>query len=72
MYNNAPLTERQKEIAIKCTVLTAGLTRTGLDALVDEATGYQYECANDALQVKLNVFIAEELRARVSEHYGKN
>jgi hypothetical protein len=43
--------------------LTSGLTRTGLDALIDEATGYQYERAEDALQVKLRAFIAEELRA---------
>ena len=33
-----------------------------LDALVDEATGYQYERAEDALQVKLRAFIADELR----------
>lgn len=33
LYQNAPLTDRQREIAIKCAVLTAGLTRTGLDAL---------------------------------------
>lgn len=63
LYEKAPLTERQREIAIKCAVLTAGLTRTGLDALIDEATGYQYERAEDALQVKLRLFIAEELRA---------
>jgi hypothetical protein len=63
LYQGAPLTERQKEIAIKCAVLTSGLTRTGLDALIDEATGYQYERAEDALQVKLRLFIAEELRA---------
>ncbi len=56
------LTERQTEIAIKCAVITAGLTRTGLDALIDEATGYQYERAQDALQVKFRAFIAEELR----------
>lgn len=62
LYEKAPLTERQKEIAIKCAVLTAGLTRTGLDALIDEATGFQYERAEDALQVKLRAFIAEELR----------
>jgi P63C domain-containing protein len=62
LYENAPLTDRQREIAIKCAVLTAGLTRTGLDALIDEATGYQYERAEDALQVKLRAFIAEELR----------
>jgi hypothetical protein len=62
LYEKAPLTERQREIAIKCAVLTSGLTRTGLDALIDEATGYQYERAEDALQVKLRLFIAEELR----------
>ena len=63
LYQKAPLTDRQREIAIKCAVITSGLTRTGLDALIDEATGYQYERAEDALQVKLRAFIAEELRA---------
>lgn len=63
LYENAPLTDRQRQIAIRCAVLTAGLTRTGLDALLDEATGCQYERAKDALQVKLRAFIAEELRA---------
>lgn len=63
LYQGAALTDRQREIAIKCAVLTSGLTRTGLDALVDEATGYQYERAEDALQVKLRAFISEELRA---------
>ena len=53
LYKRAALTDRQREIAIKCAVLTAGLTRTGIDALIDEATGYQYERAEDALQVKL-------------------
>lgn len=62
LYEGAPLTDRQREIAIKCAMLTAGLTRTGLDALIDEATGYQYERAEDALQVKLRAFIADELR----------
>lgn len=64
LYENpADLTDRQRDIAIKCAVITAGLVRTGLDALVDEATGYQYERAEDALQVKLRAFIVEELRA---------
>lgn len=63
LYEGANLTDRQREIAIKCAVITAGLTRTGLDALIDEATGYQYERSEDALQVKLRAFIAEELRA---------
>ncbi|WP_255011843.1 P63C domain-containing protein [Roseovarius sp. M141] len=63
LYEGAALTDRQREIAIRCAVLTAGLTRIGLDALVDEATGYQYEREEDALQIKLRAFIAEELRA---------
>ena len=62
LYEGASLTDRQREIAIKCAVLTAGLTRTGLDALIDEATGYQYDRAEDALQVKLRAFIADEAR----------
>lgn len=62
LHEGAPLTDRQREIAIKCAVISAGLIRSGLDALVDEATGYQYERAEDALQVKLRAFIADELR----------
>lgn len=63
LYQGAPLSDRQRDIAIRCAVITSGLTRTGLDALIDEATGYQYERAEDELQVKLRAFIAEELRA---------
>ena len=63
LYEGASLTERQREIAIRCAILTAALTRTGLDALVDEATGYQYERAEDALQRKLRAFSADEFRA---------
>ena len=63
LHQGADLTDRQREVAIKCAVISAGLIRTGLEALVDEATGYQYERAEDALQVKLRAFIADELRA---------
>jgi len=56
-------TDRQREIAIKCSMLLASCAKVGLIALIDEATGYQYERASDALQVKLRAFIAEELRA---------
>ncbi len=62
LYKNAPLTDKQREIAIKCAVLTTALARTGLDALIDEATGYQYERREDELQLKLRLYIAEELR----------
>jgi hypothetical protein len=44
-------------------MFTSACAKLGLEALIDEATGYQYERAEDALQVKLNAFIADELRA---------
>lgn len=55
--------DRQREIAIKCSILLASCAKIGLIALIDEATGYQLEREEDALQVKLRAFIAEELRA---------
>lgn len=55
-------TDRQKAIAVTCAILLASCAKVGLIALIDEATGYQYERAEDALQVKLRAFIAEELR----------
>lgn len=63
LHKNALTTDRQREIAIQCAVLSTSLTKVGLDALIDEATGYQYVRAEDALQLKLRLYIAEELRA---------
>jgi len=56
-------TERQKEIAIRCAIILSSCAKVGLTALIDEATGYQYERDPHALQVKLMAFISEELRA---------
>ena len=55
-------TDRQREIATRCAVLSTAFLRVGIVAQIDEATGYQYERAADALQVKLQAYIAEELR----------
>lgn len=55
--------DRQREIAINCSILLASCAKVGLIALIDEATGYQLEREEDALQIKLRAFIAEELRA---------
>lgn len=57
------MTSRQQEMAIKSSMFLSACAKVGLEALIDEATGYQYERAEDALQVKLRAFIAEELRA---------
>ena len=55
-------TGRQREIATKSSMLIRACAKTGLIALIDEATGYQYERAEDALQIKLRAFIADEMR----------
>ena len=63
LTSGAPLTEKQRGIAINCSILLSACAKTGLIALIDEATGYQYEREEDALQVKIRAFISEELRA---------
>ena len=57
------LTDRQREMAIQASMFLSACAKVGLEALIDEATGYQYEREEDALQVKLRKFIVEELRA---------
>lgn len=57
------LTERQQQMAIQASMFLSACAKVGLEALIDEATGYQYERAEDALQVKMRAFIADELRA---------
>lgn len=55
-------TDRQREIATACAILSTSFLKLGIVALIDEATGYQYERSADALQVKISAYIAEELR----------
>ncbi|HXO21905.1 MAG TPA: P63C domain-containing protein [Thermoanaerobaculia bacterium] len=56
------LTDRQRQLAIKAGQFLAACAKVGLDALVDEATGYQYERPEDALQVKLRAYLSDEMR----------
>ena len=56
-------TDRQKEIATACAILSTSFLKIGIVALIDEATGYQYQRAQDALEIKLQAYIADELRA---------
>lgn len=62
LQKGALSTARQREIAVQCSIILGSCAKIGLIALIDEATGYQYERAEDALQVKLRAFIADELR----------
>lgn len=52
-------------IAAKADLLVRALANTGIVALVDEATGYQYDRARNALAVILEEFISKELAAWV-------
>jgi len=58
-------TDKQKKIAKKANSLLRACSKVGIIALVDEATGYQYERVRDAsdfLQFKLKAFLSEEMR----------
>lgn len=55
------LSPRQRIIAEQCEILMRALARVGITALVDEATGYQYEREKDELQRILKAYISEEL-----------
>jgi hypothetical protein len=63
LNDGARLPERERSIALKCALLTARLARSGLDPLVDQATGCRDERSEEALQARLRALVADELRA---------
>jgi P63C domain-containing protein len=54
--------KRYKHIITACDILKDSLTKVAIIALVDEATGYQYDRARHALEEILQQFISKELR----------
>ena len=60
--NTITLNSRQEIIASQCEILVRAFARVGLIALIDEATGYQYEREKDELQRLIDAYVAEELR----------
>jgi hypothetical protein len=56
------LTKSQQPVAAAAEILLRGLARVGIEALVDEATGYQDVRAKNALAKILEAFIAKELQ----------
>jgi hypothetical protein len=56
------LQTQQLGIGRQCEILTRGLARTGIIALVDEATGYQYLRARNALEKIRDQWLTKELR----------
>lgn len=60
------LNHQQEHIAARCEILMAGFARVGIIALVDEATGFQYERPRRDLEEQLKKFLAEGLVRYVS------
>lgn len=56
------LLKQQEHIAERCEILVRGFARVGIIALVDEATGYQYERTRNSLARILEAFVAKELQ----------
>jgi hypothetical protein len=56
------LGKSQQTIAQKARILLDGLADTAIDALIDEATGYQKRRAHDALQRILAAYVLPEFR----------
>jgi P63C domain len=55
------LRPNQERIARAADLIVRACARVGIEALIDEATGYQEVRARNALQVKLQLFIAEQM-----------
>lgn len=68
------LLESQEKMVIQAGILIRALAKVGITALIDEATGYQYERENNALQEILKAYIAEDFlkwQARFPRKYYK-
>jgi hypothetical protein len=56
------LQKQQQHIADQCEMLVRAFARVGIIALVDEATGYQYDRPRRELEEQLERFLSESLR----------
>lgn len=56
------LTSGQKRYALRAEIIMRACAKVGIIALVDEATGYQTFRAKNALQLKLQAFISDDLQ----------
>lgn len=59
---NTALVSTQQKLAEQSEILLSALAQVGIDALVDEATGYQLDRKHDALRMLLSKYIAEGLQ----------
>ncbi len=59
--NNIELGVRQKAVIVEADIIIRALAKVGIIALVDEATGYQYDRERFELQKILNAYISDEI-----------
>ncbi|MDM1514738.1 P63C domain-containing protein, partial [Myroides odoratimimus] len=59
--NSGTLSDKYLEYAFRAEIIIRAVAKVGIIALVDEATGYQYDREKDALQVIFKAYINEEL-----------
>lgn len=65
------ITASQQHVLDKAKILLRSLARVGITALIDEATNYQSVRGKDELQILLEEFISEELRAYSKEFHSE-
>ena len=56
------LTQSQEKLAAQSEILLSAFAQVGIEALVDEATGYQHDRKHDALRLLLSKYITEGLQ----------
>jgi hypothetical protein len=59
---NDDLKPNQAKLAAMAWIIMRACAKTGIEALIDEATGYQEVRAKRALQLKLQAFIADDMQ----------
>lgn len=59
---NGKLTKAQEPMARQARMIVNALAQVGIDALIDEATGYQTERGPDALRLLIQAYIEKEQR----------
>lgn len=62
-YDGGGLQGRTLQAALMANAIIRACSKIGIIALVDEATGYQYVRDDNALQFKLKLYLADEMRA---------
>ena len=60
-YDKGVLKQNQVHIGIQAKILLKAFTKTSIIALVDEATGYQYDREEKELQVILKALVSDEI-----------